>query len=151
MFTSKYMYTPQGFPAVYCSVLTSSVIIMAARSGLLPPCVILVLVLRHMKLLFPTHFLKVLCHQYRQFILSLWGRMLVDSLQCLDTLPPTDLGYCFIRNVLWVAISSKVMPQSMKRDSLASGFLSDRLKSGSDLLRRVRNNRFVLRSYLIFQ
>ena len=33
------MYAPQGLPAVYFSVLASSVIIVAARSGLLPPCV----------------------------------------------------------------------------------------------------------------
>ena len=35
------MYAPQGLPAVYFSVLASSVIIVAARSGLLPPCVML--------------------------------------------------------------------------------------------------------------
>ena len=40
------MYTPQGLPAVYFSVLASSVIIVAARSGLLPPCVIPALGLR---------------------------------------------------------------------------------------------------------
>ena len=34
------MYAPQGLPAVYFSVLASSVIIMAAMSGLLPPCVV---------------------------------------------------------------------------------------------------------------
>ena len=34
------MYAPQGLPAVYFSVLASSVIIMAARAGLLPPYVI---------------------------------------------------------------------------------------------------------------
>ena len=34
------MYAPQGLPAVYFSVLASSVIIVAARSGLLPPCVV---------------------------------------------------------------------------------------------------------------
>ena len=36
----KLMYAPQGLPAVYFSVLASSVIIVAARSGLLPPCVV---------------------------------------------------------------------------------------------------------------
>ena len=34
------MYAPQGLPAVYFSVLASSVIIVAAGSCLLPPCVI---------------------------------------------------------------------------------------------------------------
>ena len=34
------MYAPQGLPAVFSSVLASSVIIVAARSGLLPPCVV---------------------------------------------------------------------------------------------------------------
>ena len=34
------MYAPQGLPAVYFSVLASSVIIVAARSDLLPPCVV---------------------------------------------------------------------------------------------------------------
>ena len=34
------MYAPQGLPAVFSSVLASSVIIVAARSSLLPPCVV---------------------------------------------------------------------------------------------------------------
>ena len=34
------MYAPQGAPAVCFSVLASSVIIVAARSCLLPPCVV---------------------------------------------------------------------------------------------------------------
>ena len=34
------MYAPQGLPAVYFSVLASSVIIVAAGSCLLPPCVV---------------------------------------------------------------------------------------------------------------
>ena len=34
------MYALQGLPAVFSSVLASSVIIVAARSGLLPPCVV---------------------------------------------------------------------------------------------------------------
>ena len=34
------MYAPQGHPAVYFSVLASSVIIVAAGSGLLPPCIV---------------------------------------------------------------------------------------------------------------
>ena len=34
------MYTPQGPPAVFSSVLASSVIIVAARAGLLPPCIV---------------------------------------------------------------------------------------------------------------
>ena len=34
------MYAPQGHPAVYFSVLASSVIIVAARAGLLSPCVV---------------------------------------------------------------------------------------------------------------
>ena len=33
-------YALQGFPAVYFSVLASSVIIVAARACLLPPCVV---------------------------------------------------------------------------------------------------------------
>jgi len=40
------MYEPQDPPAVYSSVLASSVIIMAARAGLLQPCVIPALGLR---------------------------------------------------------------------------------------------------------
>lgn len=40
------MYEPQEPPAVYSSVLASSVIIMAARAGLLQPCVIPALGLR---------------------------------------------------------------------------------------------------------
>ena len=40
------MYAPQGLPAVNFSVLASSVIIMAARSGLLPPCIVPALGLR---------------------------------------------------------------------------------------------------------
>ena len=40
------MYAPQGHPAVYFSVLASSVIIVAARSCLLPPCVVPALGLR---------------------------------------------------------------------------------------------------------
>ena len=34
------MYVPQGPPAVYFSVLASSVIVIAAVPGLLPPCVV---------------------------------------------------------------------------------------------------------------
>ena len=34
------MYTPQWLPAVFSFVLASSVIIVATRSGLLPPCVV---------------------------------------------------------------------------------------------------------------
>ena len=34
------MYAPQGAPAVCFSVLASSVIIVAAGAGLLPPCVV---------------------------------------------------------------------------------------------------------------
>ena len=33
------MHAPQGLPAVFSSVLASSVIIVAARSGLLPPLI----------------------------------------------------------------------------------------------------------------
>ena len=33
------MYAPQELPAVFSSVLASSVIIVAARAGLLPPCI----------------------------------------------------------------------------------------------------------------
>ena len=40
------MYAPQGPPAVFPSVLASSVIIVAARAGLLSPCVIPALCLR---------------------------------------------------------------------------------------------------------
>ena len=40
------MYAPQEPPAVCFSVLASSVIIMASRSGLLPPCVVPALGLR---------------------------------------------------------------------------------------------------------
>ena len=40
------MYAPKGLPAVWFSVLASSVIIVAARPYLLPPCVIPVLGLR---------------------------------------------------------------------------------------------------------
>ena len=34
------MYAPHGLPAVFSFVLASSVIIVATRSGLLPPCVV---------------------------------------------------------------------------------------------------------------
>ena len=34
------MYAPQGLPAVFSSVLASSVIIVTTRSDLLPPCVV---------------------------------------------------------------------------------------------------------------
>ena len=34
------MYAPQEFPAVFSSVLASSIIIVAARSGFLPPCIV---------------------------------------------------------------------------------------------------------------
>ena len=34
------MYAPQELPAVFSSVLASSVIIVAARAGLLPPCIV---------------------------------------------------------------------------------------------------------------
>ena len=37
------MYAPQGLPAVFSSALASSVIIMAARPSLLPPCIVPVL------------------------------------------------------------------------------------------------------------
>lgn len=40
------MYAPQGLPAVFSSVLASSVIIVAARAGLLLPCVVPTLGLR---------------------------------------------------------------------------------------------------------
>ena len=40
------IYTPQGLPAVFSSVLASSVIVIAARAGLLPPCIVLALGLR---------------------------------------------------------------------------------------------------------
>jgi hypothetical protein len=41
------MYAPQGLPAVHFSVLASSVIIVAARTGLLLPCVVPALGPRH--------------------------------------------------------------------------------------------------------
>ena len=40
------MCAPQGPPAVYFYVLASSVIVIAARSGLLPPCIVPALGLR---------------------------------------------------------------------------------------------------------
>ena len=41
------MYAPQGLPAVFSSVLASSVIVIAAVPGLLPPCVVSSLGLCH--------------------------------------------------------------------------------------------------------
>ena len=59
------MYAPQGLPAVSFSVLASSVIIVAARAGLLTPCVVPALGLVQKQLMFEY---PVLCCEQVAFI-----------------------------------------------------------------------------------